>query len=186
MVPRMAWLARPVLETVWNDGEFLLSRITDSSATSPMLALSPTFDRPAVGGVTLLEHAYGLRTELDPEFAARPVELIRHDGRPTLLIEDHGGEVLARLLGEAWELESFLRVATGISVALGHLRRRGLIHKDIKPANIFVQVSTGRAWLSGFGLASRVVSERRPPEPPESIEGTLAYMAPEQTGWMNR
>ena len=41
-------------------------------------------------------------------------------------------------------------------------------------------------WLTGFGIASRLPRERQPPEPPEVIAGTLAYMAPEQTGRMNR
>src|SRR5207302_56336 len=43
-----------------------------------------------------------------------------------------------------------------------------------------------RVWLIGFGIASRLARERQPLEPPEFIAGTLAYMAPEQTGRMNR
>ena len=62
----------------------------------------------------------------------------------------------------------------------------GIIHKDVKPANILVNPATGQAWLTGFGIASRLPRERQAPEPPETIAGTLAYMAPEQTGRMNR
>ena len=61
----------------------------------------------------------------------------------------------------------------------------GLIHKDVKPGNILVNLAGG-VWLTGFGIASRVPRERQSPEPPEFIAGTLAYMAPEQTGRMNR
>jgi serine/threonine protein kinase len=61
-----------------------------------------------------------------------------------------------------------------------------LIHKDLKPANILIAPETGRAWLTGFGITSRLTRERQSPEPPEIIAGTLAYMAPEQTGRMNR
>ena len=63
---------------------------------------------------------------------------------------------------------------------------RGLIHKDIKPANILVDAASGGVWLTGFGIASRLPRERQAPAPPEVIAGTLAYMAPEQTGRMNR
>ena len=63
---------------------------------------------------------------------------------------------------------------------------RGIIHKDIKPANVLVNSVTGQCWLMGFGIASRLPRERQSPEPPEFIAGTLAYMAPEQTGRMNR
>ena len=58
-------------------------------------------------------------------------------------------------------------------------------HKDIKPANVLVD-GDDDVWLTGFGIASRLPRERQAPEPPEFIAGTLAYMAPEQTGRMNR
>jgi hypothetical protein len=80
----------------------------------------------------------------------------------------------------------FLRVAIGLAAALGHLHERGLIHKDIKPTNILANAATGEVWLTGFGIASRLPRERHTAEPPEVIAGTLAYMAPEQTGRMNR
>jgi predicted ATPase/signal transduction histidine kinase len=148
--------------------------------------LTSAVDQPSPTSIARLEHAYDLRSELDPSWAARPLELIHDQGKPALLIEDHGGEVLARLLGKPWELDLFLRVAIGITAALGRLHQRGLFHRDIKPANIFVNTSTGEGWLSGFGLASRLPRDRQTPEPPETIAGTLAYMAPEQTGRMNR
>ena len=173
-------------ETLWNDGEFRLSRDAKAGASCPVLVLTFAVDQPAPSSSARLVHAYDLRSELDPSWAARPLELIHDHGKPALLIEDHGGEVLARLLGKPWELDLFLRVAISITAALGRLHQSGLFHRDIKPANVFVNTSTGEAWLSGFGLASRLPRERQTPEPPEAIAGTLAYMAPEQTGRMNR
>ncbi len=86
--------------------------------------------------------------------------------------------------GSAIDLTRFLRIAIGLATSLGHSHRRGLIHKDVKPANALVDES-GHAWLTGFGIASRLPRERLTPAPPEVIAGTLAYMSPEQTGRMN-
>ncbi len=133
-----------------------------------------------------MEHEYSLRAELDPAWSVRPIALQEHQGRPTLVLEDPGGEPLDRLVGMPMELRQFLRVAIGLSAALGRVHQKGLIHKDIKPANALVNPTTGRVWLMGFGIASRLQRERQSPDPPEILAGALAYMAPEQTGRMNR
>jgi serine/threonine protein kinase len=75
---------------------------------------------------------------------------------------------------------------SALSAALGRLHQRGLVHKDFKPTNFIVNSATAQAWLTSFGIASRLQRERQAPEPPEFIAGTLPYMAPEQTGRMNR
>ena len=93
---------------------------------------------------------------------------------------------LERLLGQPLDMAFSLRLAIGLSNAIDRLHRHGIIHKDIKPANVLVNSVTGQCWLSGFGIASRLPRERQAPEPPEFVAGTLAYMAPEQTGRMNR
>jgi serine/threonine protein kinase len=133
-----------------------------------------------------LAHEYGLKDELEVAWAVRPLELVRERGRTMLVLEDPDGEPLDRLLGAPMEVGSFLRLAMGIAAALGKVHQRGLVHKDIKPANILVNRTTGEVRLTGFGIASRLLRERSAPEPPETIAGTLAYMAPEQTGRMNR
>jgi predicted ATPase/signal transduction histidine kinase/GAF domain-containing protein len=133
-----------------------------------------------------LEHEYTLRADLDAAWAAQPIELCRHRNRLALVLEDPGGAVLDGLTGQPLGITEFLRIAISIAGALRQVHARGLIHKDIKPANILVDVASGGVWLTGFGIASRVPRECPDPEPPEVIAGTLAYMAPEQTGRMNR
>ena len=135
-----------------------------------------------------LEHEYALKGELEAAWAARPLELCRHNDRPALVREDPGGEFLDRVLLASAPLQvtAFLRIAIALADALRRMHARGLVHKDIKPANILVNMTSGGVWLTGFGIASRVPRERQRPEPPEVIAGTLAYMAPEQTGRMNR
>src|SRR3984957_7928593 len=173
-------------ETIWDDGTFILSRAILPEQTSPILVVAPAQAQPTTMNVAQLEHAYALRNELKPSWAARPFELAHHQGKPALLMEDPGGELLAAMLGTPWELTRCLRVAIGLAVSLGRLHEHGLVHKDIKPANILANKATGEVWLIGFGIASRLARERKAPEPPSVIAGTRPYMAPEKTGRMNR
>jgi PAS domain S-box-containing protein len=173
---------------VWDDGERILcgGRLDTAGERREVLALLPAAEHPRPAILDRFSHEYALKDELDGAWAARPLEMVREPGRTLLVLEDPGGEPLDRLLGRPMALESFLPLAIGIASALGQVHRRGLIHKDIKPANVLVNSVTGQAWLMGFGIASRLPRERQAPIPPDVIAGTLAYMAPEQTGRMNR
>jgi PAS domain S-box-containing protein len=175
------------LAILWEDGErvFCRTRRPRDDRTS-VLAVLPASAQPLPASLDRLAHEYTLKNELDAAWAARPLELVREHGRIALLLEDHAGEPLARQLGAPMELGRFLRLAIGIAAALAKFHQRGLVHKDIKPSNILIDCPDGQVRLTGFGLASRLARERQAPAPPEFIAGALAYMAPEQTGRMNR
>ncbi|MEA2811095.1 MAG: hypothetical protein QOJ17_5236, partial [Rhodospirillaceae bacterium] len=177
------------LQVLWRDGERILfrgSRPGAGGGRKPVLAVLHAADRPPPVALERLAHEYELRNELDDAWAARPLEFVREDGRAMLVLEDPGGEPLARLLGLPMEIGVFLRLAIGVATALGKAHQAGLVHKDQKPGNILVNCADGAARLTGFGIATRLPRERQTLAPPETIAGTLAYMAPEQTGRMNR
>ncbi len=171
--------------SAFREGEINLYR-GSGDGLDPILLVAPSGEHAARESFERLEHEYALRALLDPEWAARPLALVPREGRMSLVLEDPGGEPLDRLLGQPLDVTRFLRIAIPLAVALRRMHARGLIHKDVKPANVLVDLERGRAWLTGFGIASRLPREHRGPEPPEVIAGTLAYMAPEQTGRMNR
>src|SRR6202171_4120540 len=143
-------------------------------------------EETSLGCVERLEHEYALKGELDADWAARPMALTHYNGGMALVLEGSGGSPAVRLLGRPLKVSHFLGIAIPLAGALGQVHERGLIHKDIKPANILVDAASGGVWLTGFGIASRLPREHQAPAPPEVIAGTLAYMAPEQTGRMNR
>ncbi|WP_280155833.1 ATP-binding sensor histidine kinase [Piscinibacter sp. XHJ-5] len=150
------------------------------------ITVLPAAEHPAPASVSRLSHEYALKDHLDGAWALRPLELVRERGQTALVLEYHGGEPLDRLLGLPMDTARFLRLAIALAAAVSRLHERGLVHKDIKPANIVVDAAGQQVWLTGFGVASRLPRERRSPEPPELIAGTLSHMAPEQTGRMNR
>ncbi len=177
------------VELLWEDSERTLCKISNPGAPGDryaFLAGPAAAEHPSPESLYRLAHEHGLKDFIDGAWAVRPLELIRKNGRTMLMVDYPGGERLERLIGPPMEVRCFLRLAVALSAALGGLHGRGLIHKDIKPANVIVNPVTGQAWLTGFGMASRLPRERQRPEPPEFIAGTLAYMAPEQTGRVNR
>jgi predicted ATPase/signal transduction histidine kinase len=165
------------------DGDLTLYR-GRGKGLPPILLVAAESGSPAC--LKRLEHEYTLRTDLDAAWAAHPIELSRHRNRMALVLEDPGGAVLDRMLGRPLAITEFLRIGISLAVALRQVHACGMIHKDIKPGNMLVDVASGAVWLTGFGIASRLLREHQHPEAPEVIAGTLAYMAPEQTGRMNR
>ena len=143
-------------------------------------------EQPSISALRRPEQEYLLRSDLEGSWAGRPVELAQRWTQIALVFDDPGGEPLDRLLLDGpLGVAPFLHLALSITAAVRGMHERGLIHKDVKPAHILVD-GRGGAWLTGFGIATRLPRERQAPEPPEVIAGTLAYMAPEQTGRMNR
>ncbi|CAG2152750.1 Adaptive-response sensory-kinase SasA [Cupriavidus campinensis] len=176
------------LHVLWDDGErvFCRDQLPGEGGGHAVLLARPAAEHPLPATLDRLAHEFALRDELDGAWALRPLELLRDGGRTVLMLDDPGGEPLAAMLGTPMDAGTFLRHATGIALALCKLHQRGLVHKDLKPTHILVNCADGQSRLTGFGLASRLPRERQAPEPPETIAGTLAYMAPEQTGRMNR
>jgi len=177
------------LQVLWQDGERVFcrgSRLGVDGSRGSVLVVLPAAEHPLPSSLERLAHEYALKDELDGAWAVRPLELGRDRDRTMLVLEDPDGEPLERLLGSPMEIGRFLRLAISIVAALGKAHQRGLVHKDIKPANILVKHASGEVRFTGFGIASRLSRERQAPGPPEVIAGTLAYMAPEQTGHMNR
>ena len=185
----MAAPSEYALEPLREGLDFTLYRGRQRGNPSPVLVVALTSEQPSPQRLRQLEHEYSLAAELEPAWAAKPLTLTRHEGRTILILTDPGGEpldlVLERDQGRPLELTRVLHIAVGLAAALGEVHQRGLIHKDIKPANVLVN-DNGSVWLTGFGIASQLPHERQSPVPIEIIAGTLAYMAPEQTGRMNR
>ena len=194
----MAELSKYEYETLREDGALILYRGRSREDQVAVLVLSSLGERPSPESIKRLENEYSLKDELDPNWAAQPIRFATHGDRTVLLLHDPGGVPLDHLLRassqaakeeagtQPLDIALALRLAIRISAAIGALHRRGIIHKDIKPANVLVSLVTDQCWLTGFGIASRLPRERQPLAPPEFIAGTLPYMAPEQTGRMNR
>jgi eukaryotic-like serine/threonine-protein kinase len=102
-------------------------------------------------------------------------------GRPYLVTEHTGGGDLADRIAQAREhpiaLAEVLRIAADVASALGHVHSCGIVHRDVKPENLWI-TARGDIKLGDFGLS--LADGECQPGAGASVEGTAAYIAPEQ------
>ena len=115
-------------------------------------------------------------------------EALEHSGHGHALIFPDSGRIsLARYLeGRGLRLESFIAIALELAEILGRIHMRHVVHKDVKPSNIIIAPRTLSTQLTDFGIAAVLARETASNRAPDELEGTLSYIAPEQTGRMNR
>ncbi len=132
------------------------------------------------------QQEFELLKSLGSPGVVRVIDFLRLPEGHTLVLEDQGGESLARRLARgALRLPEFLAIAIGASEALAEVHLADVIHKDVSPGNLVV-TANGAVQLIDFGIASRLPRLTPVLRSPEALEGTLAYIAPEQTGRMHR
>lgn len=117
----------------------------------------------------------------------RPLSLTQTGGHWTMVLADIGGIALDKLLRQrALAPAEFFAIAVQLCDAVDAVHRQGVIHKDINPSNLVWNADAQLLQLIDFGIASELPQEAQALVQPHALEGTLAYMAPEQTGRMNR
>ncbi|AKT43285.1 trifunctional serine/threonine-protein kinase/ATP-binding protein/sensor histidine kinase [Chondromyces crocatus] len=113
--------------------------------------------------------------------------LERYRNTALIRFEDFGGESLGRVLrARAMAPAEVCRVGARIAEILERVHACRVIHKDVSPGNVVYNADSGTLKLIDFGIAASLPREEAEAALPQALEGTLAYIAPEQTGRMNR
>ncbi|HSP77545.1 MAG TPA: AAA family ATPase, partial [Myxococcaceae bacterium] len=173
------------LGVIHESPEWLLYRAR-SLRPGPPLLLKVSRASTASPARERLQHEYELGRHLDSPTIARPLALGSWQGQPALVLEGGSGS-LQVLLDAPVPLERFLHLAARLAAALAELHRHHVIHKDLKPDNLLVEPETDEVKLMGLGLATRLSDdEQRTPQDSGLLEGSLAYISPEQTGRTRR
>ncbi|MEH2160247.1 MAG: AAA family ATPase [Nostoc sp.] len=146
---------------------------------------------PTIKEIAQLKHEYEIIQNLNIAGVIKAHELISYDNGYNnglaLVLEDFGGETLKHQISTTGiELTKFLNIAAQITETLGELHTHHIIHKDLKPENILYNPNTEKIKLIDFSIASLLSKESPEITSLNLLEGTLAYMSPEQTGRINR
>ena len=142
---------------------------------------------PPLRDIAKLRHEFELLRRFDDDRIVRAIDLVEHGSRVALVLEDFGGDALrSQIPLTGFGVATFLRIAISLCEALAVVHRAGVLHKDIKPDNIIFLETSQRVALTDFSIASLLDRELQAALAPETLEGSLAYLSPEQTGRMNR
>ncbi|MDY7021657.1 MAG: serine/threonine-protein kinase PknK, partial [Cyanobacteriota bacterium] len=142
---------------------------------------------PTFNELVQFRNQYIITRHLNSPFIVQPLALEGYGKGYALIMADEG----AIALRDYWQaqtrsLQEFLSIAIQLAEALHYLNQQRIIHKDIKPTNILIHPKTQQIQLIDFSISSLLSKEQQQLVNPNILEGTLAYISPEQTGRMNR
>ncbi|MBP0005682.1 MAG: AAA family ATPase, partial [Cyanobacteria bacterium SBC] len=173
-------------EPIYETAKTLVYRAIRTSDARPVILKVLNQDYPTPSQLARYKQEYEIIRALDVEGAVKVYGLEPYQNSQALILEDFGGDSLQHLDLAPLELTEFLKLAIAISTALGQIHDAAIVHKDINPANIVLNPKTEQLKIIDFGIATQLSQENPTLKNPNVLEGTLAYISPEQTGRMNR
>lgn len=170
------------------------ARAADGTA---LIVKKPNQQFPSFQQLAQFKREYAIARRCRHPGVVHPLALQLHGGCWTMLQEDSGGLALDQVLRAqlaarrtpaqpALALDDFFDIALQLCAALEAVHRHGVIHKDINPSNLVWNADRRLLQLTDFGIACELPYESHGIVNLQALEGTLRYMAPEQTGRMNR
>jgi predicted ATPase/serine phosphatase RsbU (regulator of sigma subunit) len=144
-------------------------------------------DYPTPAELTRYRQEYEITHDLDLVGVIKVYDIEKYQNTLVIILEDFGGDSLKQLMtARPLAVKEFLPFAIQIADSLGNIHAANIIHKDINPSNIVWEPISKQLKIIDFGIASRLPRENPTLKNPEQLEGTLAYLSPEQTGRINR
>lgn len=176
-----------LLETLHSGAKTIIYRGRRETDNASVVVKTLVDEHPLLEDIARLRHEYQIIEPLQIPGIVKPYELKNYQHGLALVLEDIPGCLLKEVIAnQTTSLITFLKVGINLAQTLGELHAQQIIHKDIKPHNILIDPESGEVKLIDFSISSRLDKENPTLSNPNLLEGTLAYMSPEQTGRMNR
>ncbi len=176
-----------IKEEIYADGGKVVYRGEDELEQKPVIVKTLSSEYPTIQEITDLRQEFTILQNLNLKGIVKTYSLEKYQNGLALILEDFGGQSLKQLLcSQTIPLDQFLQIAIALAETLAELHQVPIIHKDINPSNIIINPETGQIKITSFSIASRLLQENPSISNSYWLEGTLAYISPEQTGKMNR
>ncbi len=176
------------LEQIYCGAKTLVYRGIQQGSNKPVVIKLLRNEYPTSQELLQFRNQYNIAKNLDFPGVIKTYSLETYQNSYALVMEDFRGISLQEFTkGEKFSsLSEFFAIALQIVTILDGLYKNCVIHKDIKPANILINPTTKEIKIIDFSIASLLPRETQTPKSVNVLEGTLAYISPEQTGRMNR
>lgn len=176
-----------ILEPLYTSSRTLVYRALQDLEQRPVVIKVMRQVYPSFSELVQFRHQYAITKTIDSSGIIRSLKLDNYQNGYFLVMEDCQSISLRDYCHQQrLTLNKVLEIAIQIAEILQHLHQNSIIHKDIKPANILIHPETQQVKLIDFSIASLLPKETQEIQNPNILEGTLSYLAPEQTGRMNR
>ncbi|MEG4444398.1 AAA family ATPase [Microcoleus sp. AT9_B4] len=178
-----------MISTVYSGSRTLVYRAVRTHDQLPVVIKLLKNEYPTFNELVQFRNQYTIAKNLNSPSIVQTYSLEPYQNGYALVMEDFGGISLhewVRKDKNTLSLTEFLQIAIALCDSLDILYRERIIHKDIKPSNILINPETKQVKLIDFSIASLLPRETQILINPNVLEGTLAYISPEQTGRMNR
>jgi PAS domain S-box-containing protein len=176
-----------VIEKIYEGARSIVYRGHRTTDRQPVVLKTHKTDYPTPTQLGRLKHECEIGQSFDSPRIIKYHGTEKYQNNLYLITEDFGATALSEIIpSQGVELATFLRIAVQLAEALGEIHRKNVIHKDIKPRNILINPQAEIVKIIDFGLSSQLNRENQQILSPGVLEGTLAYISPEQTGRMNR
>jgi predicted ATPase/signal transduction histidine kinase len=176
-----------IVAKIYESANSLVYRVVRAPGNQPIILKILKEDYPTPAELTRYKQEYEITRSLNLDGVVKVYDLQRYQNSLAMLLEDFGGKSLKLLMAERkFTLEEFLTIAIEIAESLGAIHAANIIHKDINPSNLVYNSETGQLKIIDFGISTALSRENPTIRNPDRLEGTLAYISPEQTGRMNR
>jgi len=176
-----------LLETIHSGSKTVIYRGRRENDQASVIIKTLNCEYPTIEEIARLRHEYQIIGSLQIPGVVKSYELKNYHHSLALVLEEFCGSSLKEVINtQNTTLDKFLKIAINLARTLGDIHAQHIIHKDIKPQNILINSESGEIKLIDFSISSRLEKENTNLSNPDFLEGTLAYMSPEQTGRMNR
>ncbi|MEH2193494.1 MAG: AAA family ATPase [Nostoc sp.] len=176
-----------VVEELYAGSQTIVYRAVQESSQRPVVIKLLQLDNPTFNELLQFRNQYTITKNLNIPGIIHPLSLEPYGNSYALVMEDFGGISLQGYTQNySLSLREILEIARQIADILHDICQHQVIHKDIKPANILIHPESHQVKLIDFSIASLLPRETQEIQNPNVLEGTLAYLSPEQTGRMNR